>query len=509
MVQKLIKFITMEEGKKIIAAEKNKKFKLAFALALGSGLRISEVVGWKEKIKPLEREQIDLKTHTIRIFGKGGKERITVTSPMLNEENLKQLPIIMPRRALQYRIKVLGKKVLGKDISFHCVDKDTEVLTDNGWKKYNEIKEGEDIFTYNLEKDKIELFKTREIFSKQYSGEMYHIKNKYIDSLVTPDHKIIAKYSTLKVIKGVRKDIWNSNKWNLIPLNVILSNKPIRQIKYKLSGLKSNWNNGLSIGKAKAGILGWILSDGCISKNKDITIQQSLTANKDKCEIISKLLNESGLKFYIKIQKEKISGYSKRKHQMIIFRIAKENSKWIFDYINKDRTPILSSFLKLNKEELENVYKNMMLGDATIIRKNSREYCGQDLKRIDFVRILSCFLNKRTVVGYKKQNGKKYFRTYITEKNNCDIHRDIIKENYKGIVWCPSTPNGTFIARRNGTIFLTGNTLRHGFANFMVNEKNIPLPMLQSMLGHSRLDTTGIYVKSNPIQAINTAWEKF
>ena len=121
MVQKLIKFITMDEGKKIIAAEKNKKFKLAFALALGSGLRISEVVGWKEKIKPLEREQIDLATHTIRVYGKGGKERITVTSPMLSEENLKQLPIIMPRRALQYRIKVLGKKVLGKDISFHTL----------------------------------------------------------------------------------------------------------------------------------------------------------------------------------------------------------------------------------------------------------------------------------------------------------------------------------------------------------------------------------------------------
>jgi len=53
------------------------------------------------------------------------------------------------------------------------------------------------------------------------------------------------------------------------------------------------------------------------------------------------------------------------------------------------------------------------------------------------------------------------------------------------------------------------HTLRHGFANFMVNEKNIPLPMLQSMLGHSRLDTTGIYTKSNPTQTIATAWEQF
>jgi len=43
----------------------------------------------------------------------------------------------------------------------------------------------------------------------------------------------------------------------------------------------------------------------------------------------------------------------------------------------------------------------------------------------------------------------------------------------------------------------------------MVNEKNVPLPMVQSMLGHSRLDTTGIYTKSNPVQAIERAWQSF
>ena len=83
MAQKLVRFITMEEGKKLIAAEKDKNYKLAFSLALGSGLRISEVIGYLDKIKPLTKEQIDLKAHTIRIFGKGGKERITVTSPFL------------------------------------------------------------------------------------------------------------------------------------------------------------------------------------------------------------------------------------------------------------------------------------------------------------------------------------------------------------------------------------------------------------------------------------------
>jgi len=51
------------------------------------------------------------------------------------------------------------------------------------------------------------------------------------------------------------------------------------------------------------------------------------------------------------------------------------------------------------------------------------------------------------------------------------------------------------------------HTLRHGFGNYMVNDKNVPLPMVQAMMGHSRLDTTGIYTKANPKQATDRAFE--
>jgi len=132
-MQKLIRFITMEEGKKLIAKEPDKKFKLAYALALGSGLRLSEVLGYKNtdlkkvqtrefwKIKPLTPEQINLKEHTIRVLGKGNKERITVTSPMLNETNIKMLPLKINRRMIQRRILKLGESVLGRKITYHTL----------------------------------------------------------------------------------------------------------------------------------------------------------------------------------------------------------------------------------------------------------------------------------------------------------------------------------------------------------------------------------------------------
>jgi len=121
MSQKLVRFITMDEGKRLIAKERDKKFKLAYVLALGSGLRLSEVLGYKDRIKPLSKEQVNLQEHTIRIFGKGEKERITVTSPWLNETNIRLLPLKINRRTIQRRIKTLGIKTLGRGITFHTL----------------------------------------------------------------------------------------------------------------------------------------------------------------------------------------------------------------------------------------------------------------------------------------------------------------------------------------------------------------------------------------------------
>jgi len=165
-MNKLIEYIEMEEFKKILKEEKDKRFKLAYCLGMGSGLRISEIIGLKKeissccnsdliekrieennkkrkayfcskckkeirqnkfkrgkewKIKPLTENQINLEKHQIRIFGKRGKERITTTSPWLNKTNIKLLPLNIERRTLQRRFKNLCKKVLNKNLHIHAL----------------------------------------------------------------------------------------------------------------------------------------------------------------------------------------------------------------------------------------------------------------------------------------------------------------------------------------------------------------------------------------------------
>jgi integrase len=51
--------------------------------------------------------------------------------------------------------------------------------------------------------------------------------------------------------------------------------------------------------------------------------------------------------------------------------------------------------------------------------------------------------------------------------------------------------------------------LRHGFG-VMATKRNVPMPFLQQAMGHSRLDTTGIYTKASPdemLKSFQKAWE--
>jgi integrase len=137
---RLVKFIKPEEFSAILAAEKEKDYKLAYLFAYGSGLRLSEIIGYKRKtkqkfnketnqleyfldeteIKPLTAEQIDLQSRIIRVVGgKGNKDRIVPLFPNFKESYLKLLPLKLKRSTLQAHFKKLCSKVLGINTSFH------------------------------------------------------------------------------------------------------------------------------------------------------------------------------------------------------------------------------------------------------------------------------------------------------------------------------------------------------------------------------------------------------
>jgi len=128
MSKKLIKFITKEEYYKLQEyVKKNKpcnyeQYSLAIMLGFEAGIRISEIVGYIDRVPKLSIDKINIKANTIRIEqGKGQKDRIVPLPKNFKQKHLQMLPISLSRRSLQDFIIKTGYKALNKKLNFHML----------------------------------------------------------------------------------------------------------------------------------------------------------------------------------------------------------------------------------------------------------------------------------------------------------------------------------------------------------------------------------------------------
>lgn len=108
--------IKIKEFVRLIKATKKDIHRLAFVLAMGSGLRISEIVGGLRddgtSIPALTEDKVNMKTKIIMLrSAKGKKDRRTLVHPKwLKEKDLKLLPIKIGERALEKAFTRLSLK---------------------------------------------------------------------------------------------------------------------------------------------------------------------------------------------------------------------------------------------------------------------------------------------------------------------------------------------------------------------------------------------------------------
>lgn len=163
-MRKLPNTISEKEFLEIFKAEKERKYKVAYALGFYQCMRVSEIAGLKQEVSkccrakikkarkpvkrscskcnkslelkdisrggkwqipPLQQDQVDKDRGFIKIIsGKGGKDdTIPIMPPVFQilRWGTKYLPVKATDRTLRRRIKALGEEILGKDIYFHTL----------------------------------------------------------------------------------------------------------------------------------------------------------------------------------------------------------------------------------------------------------------------------------------------------------------------------------------------------------------------------------------------------
>lgn len=113
----------------------------------------------------------------------------------------------------RYIVEMINeKRSLGELNHPSCQTKTADVLTSEGWKSIVDVKKGEFVYTLNTETSNIELNEVEEKIEESYNGVMYRIKGRNIDTLVTPNHRILIKtrYKGFKYITA--EELFNDER---------------------------------------------------------------------------------------------------------------------------------------------------------------------------------------------------------------------------------------------------------------------------------------------------------
>ena len=327
---------------------------------------------------------------------------------------------------------------------YGCISEDTEILTFDGWKAYDKIKVGESVYSFNMAKEQIEASMVEDIFIYKHNGEMINLKNDNTDQLLTLNHKVILKEEYRKQANGTRE--WNCPEgWDLVHASTVKNYG-----KYNLP-LGSVYDGNLTIGVDFAELLGWILSEGNFQKDTNaINIYQS-SVNKENVDLIRGLLKRMKIKHSEYKRKRK---YKEREYTEHHFYFSGEIVDMVKNII-PDKKPKMGLW-NLRYEEKVALFNSLMLGDGS--KKNGNNYIAfyqNDKDFLQWFQVLCHLIGKQARINYNKMSVE------VHHNPNTQLQARHLKnrvKKYSGVVWSIKTNNISYIAKRSGKIFITGNS---------------------------------------------------
>jgi len=335
----------------------------------------------------------------------------------------------------------------------YCVDDQTEALTQRGWLNADQITEQDMILSYS--NDNLKWSRIKSIYRNDFDGLMHKITTKTgIDMLVTPEHKLVTD-------RG------------LIPIEYLLESD-----KIILMGNALNDYQNTKYSDEYVELIGWLVTEGNYSKGRDIRIYQNIGPKADRIRNCLTVLN---LNF-----KEHLRG-----DKNLSFSISRKDSADIIKQF-PDKNLTMEFLLELTRDQRELLINTMIDGDGW--RNGSyRRYVQKNKDHIDLFQALCAMTGHRSNIhcgshmSFNKMTSYYTMNIFTDRKNQTNVaclnlhggkdngrsnlgsgkiyHPNKPTTYYKGKVWCPETEYGCFMARRNGTVYLTGNTYNDEMKN--------------------------------------------
>lgn len=375
-----------------------------------------------------------------------------------------------------FRSEALNEAVNGSKTSQHCLDRTTEVLTNNGWKNINTICETDQVFSLNLNSGKLEQVEIESIIKYPFEGNLYYGENKHVEYAVTDEHRMVVRYDAHKYKKIGNRNItengqnyFDSLKTDNDKFHIELA-KDIHKKRriFKVAGISAN-NNTYDLNVLRMCMA--VISDGYVirKKGKFGGFGFNLKKERDKNEledILQKLKWKYTKNYSINHEK---SGQS----DVYTYYINTQTAMPVYEIIGELKR-IPRWFLSLNPDILKQLVLTYAKFDGSFDKRENNSgvtIFSKDEWNIDMLQAMSVLSDMRCVkkklenvtIKIKDQEStlKEFYNLYITQNKNESRMNETPghqrKFYYKSDVWCVNNKNTTLVTRRNGKVVILGN----------------------------------------------------
>lgn len=391
----------------------------------------------------------------------------------------------------------------------YCFDKDTEIMTKDGWKYLKDVNIKEDTFlSREPTTKKLDYLKATDYINYHYQGQMIHYTGRQIDFCVTPEHKIFfnKKYGKNKILMDcflpAKEFILKSENCRFIKAGGIWSGKNAEE--FDLCGDKVSFNKFCYL-------LGIFITDGCINNQDNITISQS------KKEIVQKI--EESLK-------ELNLNYSKHSYRenSIQFYLSRKYIPFFKQFYLKEKRRIPEIFKNASKEAITNLIEGIIDGDGDLLERRKiycpSYYLASDIQECLYkIGLASNISEKKSDNRYYKKedrviHGNKtiYIISILKTEYPPFYKKNVTFEDYNDMVYCITLEKWhTVLIKHNGKTVWLGqcDSPYRGTTTYGINTKFSYVDYYKWLINTAKTIPIFISEQKLPIEIpAKIVWEK-
>ena len=340
-----------------------------------------------------------------------------------------------------------------------CTDESVEMMTAKGWKRYDDLRVGEPVLTIDhiTGLSHWEPLLAVNVFPAE-KRTMLSIEGSLHSSLTTLDHRWAVLTDKRKA--GQQRN-WRTSetlKWDdKIPLSAPCVTLPT----------EPKYTDGL------VALVAWAWTEGTVQAGR-LRIYQSATVNPTHVARIRATLTSTFGSARVPSQNggrsddEQTPGWYETTNGetgMVSFHLNKAASEGVVCHMDSQKVVRPEFLTALTEGQLRVFVDVSLMADGHATTAGYRSLCQRVEGRVRAFEqacvLLGIPTHTTTVPDTRPHHqGKSMYNVSL-------MARDVVKPynlrmqrvEYDGMVWCPTTPNGTWLARRNGSVYVTGNCL--------------------------------------------------